>query len=210
MPFDLDPHRPSLPPAEVVEIKAIRDALTAYHDANEQMRAAGTEWDAFQRRRGAAEQQDRELYADALSTRKGDPGTPATDAYDAKLKDLRRLYDARKLVRERAFADLLDTLNEHQAEWVELTEQREARAREELTESLDGVAQKVAAVTHAEAISRFASGRARGANLPKPGKLGGKVPLTIREGEATLDQLIDALRTLSEPPEPKPQGMVQP
>lgn len=200
MPIELDPHRPSLPPAEVVEVKAIRNAIEAYNAARHAAHVADREATALEQAHPQAVEKDRHLYAAAITKDKGDPGTPNTDAHDEQLNAARRHAAARKLVEEQAFDALRKAFDQHGPEWGDVAEQRLDTTRHEYDEAIDMLAEKHAALAQAESVAAFALGNSRRFSE----RSGGSVPMrrTNSDHRVAVGDLLNALRTLTVSPEP--------
>jgi hypothetical protein len=194
VPITLNRERPSLPSSDQIEEPHVPAAVEAWTKARESSRLASQDAVALEQTRESAVEQDREKYADALERGKGDPGTPATDAHDAKISDAQRRAEASKVVEDRARLAMFEAVEEFGDDWAMLAEQRLLAVRAEWVQAVDVLAEKHADVAQALSVSLFT-------RTGRPLTGASSVPLRrSNEPRAGVPDLLAALRTLGESP----------
>lgn len=156
-PISLNPDR-GWPAPELIEVDPIRAAFEKHAAANERFRNARSALGELEDTLRDAEARDRDAYADAIERGRRDPGTQHADAHQLKIAEARRYCDATALVRQRTFAELRDTVNEHQAAWVEAAEGKYRDAFSEYTDAVAAMRQKYDDLQRAKALHRYARG----------------------------------------------------
>ena len=186
------------PPSEHVEHPAIRAAAEQYErdrDAAQEARRLLTD---LEQRRPAADEADRQAYADALQARRKDPGTRHGDAADRAIGDAKRHAEALAVVEERSLDALAAAVAEGQADWHTATLTKRDAARARLADQLDAIAHTLAELDALEAMARYTAGRTPRLVLPS----GPPVPAEPdrRRGEPTVEAALGALHRRAVPP----------
>jgi len=198
----LDPNRPGLPPAELIDCAPIRRAAEAHAKAQAARQAADRDVIELRQTRQRAVASDRDAYADALTKGKGDPGTPATEAHDAKLADAERRRDALAEVERRSFHALQSACDEHGDAWREAVEAAREAARAECMEAIETAAAKLAQLDRARVLMQFTSGSRRRFvdTTDRPASV--PSPRSVRD--VSVDVALAALRQHAAPPAVQP------
>lgn len=188
---------PSLPPAELIEQPAIRQAVERHTAAREAEHAASLDATVLEQTRPQAVAMDRDAYADALEGGKRDPGQKHTDAHDKKVADAQRRADAARVVTQRAFAALAETVAAHEAEWAELVDKRLHDARQQYAAALDALAERHVQLAQASALAAYLAG---GGRRFRPAAANTVELRRNAEPRVQVVELLGALRSLAEPP----------
>jgi hypothetical protein len=187
-----------MPPPELIEHDAIREAIDAFHAADAEARRTAQDATQLEQERPQAVKQDETALADAIVAGKPDPGAKATAKHDAKIADAQRRAGAAKIVRDRALDNLRSVVAENEDEWQAQVAARFAAVREDwdgLLDQLADVHTRLAEVTGLAAYLRRGGGW-----RPVPAQ----VPLRhSSDHRATATALIDALRSAGQPSEPE-------
>jgi hypothetical protein len=187
------------PPSECIEHSAIRAAAEQY----ERNRDAATEADRvltdLEQRRPAADEADREAYADALQARHKDPGTRHADAADRAIADARRHADALATIAARSLDAFAEAVASGQADWHAATVAKRDAARARLAEQVAAIGDTLAELDTLDVLTRYTAGRASRLVLPT----GPTVPADpSRHGDVTTAVALGALQRRAVPPAP--------
>jgi len=141
MTINLDrSHARNLPHADLITVKAVRDALAGWQKADHAAKSAEQDATALEQERPLAVQRDREALADALESGKPDPGQQHTDAHDHSVEEAQRAAAALTLLEERRFEDLRVAFVEHSDELVANAQKKLDAARTEYIEAVERAA----------------------------------------------------------------------
>src|ERR1044072_2807135 len=105
-----------LPPADLVPVEAIREAIAAFEASATAYREADAAVVSPAGERGKAERADREAYGAALRKGRKDPGQANVEAFEEQLSAATRHRDARRLVAEQDLAGLQGGVDEDEDE----------------------------------------------------------------------------------------------
>jgi len=196
-----------LPPADLVPVEAIREAIAAFEASVTTYREADAAVVKLDRERAKAEQADREAYAAALRKGRKDPGQANVEAFEEQLSAATRHRDARRLIAEQDLAALQAALDEHEDELTSAVDAARRRALDAWTERLDALADAKADLLGAMSLARFvASGK-----YQAPTPAAGVVRVGERHDTTSVDSLLDTLRSFGAPPVSTPpvQGQLR-
>jgi len=191
--------RTQTPPSEHIEHPAIRAAAEQYERDRDAAHEARRELTDREQRRPAADEADREAYADALQARRKDPGTRHGDAADAAIADAKRRADALALVEARSLDALREAVEQGQADWHTGHVAKRDAARARLAEQLDAIGATLAELETHEAMVRYTAGRASRLVLPSPIEPAAPDP---RRGDPSIAAALGALQRRATPPAP--------
>lgn len=163
---DLRGFRQPTPPSECIEHPAIRAAAEQYERDRDAAHEAHRELTDLEQRRPAADEADREAYADALQARRKDPGTRHGDAADRAIADAQRRADALALVEARSLDAFAQAVASGQADWHTATVAKRDAARARLAEQVAAIGQTLGELDALDALASYTAGRAQRLVLP--------------------------------------------
>jgi hypothetical protein len=149
----------AVPPSQLVEHDAIRDAVKAYEEAKQRRFEAWTATTDASARQAAIEA-DASAFADALAAGQPDPGAVHVLEHDAAVADAHRRAQAADVLLDRCVDHVRQTLDEYGGEWIEQLERDHVEAVHAWQHLLDVLVEAEAKMAAAESLRRFAaSGR---------------------------------------------------
>jgi hypothetical protein len=166
---DEDPRgfRQPIPPSEVIEHDAIRAAAERFESASAKAHEARVTLTDMEQRRPAADEADRQAYAEAIEKGEKDPGRRHGERADRAIEQARRTAEALSLVAERALDAFREAVYAGQEQWHTTALGNRDAARAKLAEQLDAVADTLNELARHEAMERYTSGRGGRLDLPR-------------------------------------------
>jgi len=154
------------PPSECIEHPAIRAAAEQYERDRDAAAEADRVLTDLEQRRPAADEADREAYADALQARRKDPGTRHADAADRAIADARRHADALATIAARSRDAFAQAVASGQADWHAATVAKRDAARARLAEQVAAIGETLGELDALDALARYTAGRTQRLVLP--------------------------------------------
>jgi hypothetical protein len=193
--------RGAQPPSDIVEVEAIRSALSAHESAAAAAKASDRELVLLERRgRHEAEQADAEELAVAIEAGKAPPKPKHVAEYEKQLEDGRRTASATKLVEARRWQTVLDAFAKHGAELEELTNRQIEQARSDYLEAVDDLERRHATLAAALSWKTFfaAPSTTMGAGVYRANGAGGTIktpqPHPLDDTRILLADVLEAMR----------------
>jgi hypothetical protein len=206
MRIQIEGFRTGLPPAELIEHAAIREAAIEHANANANAAAARTAVVDLEQRLPLAVEKDRRGYAAALARnpRARDPGEPATTAAKEQIEAASRHAEALRGVEEMKLDALQTALDDHAAEWAQLIAASDAEARADALKLIDQMDSVFTKLTQNRKLSRYLrdAGVERESDarpvMFNASASGGTV--AVGRTEIGVHELVEALRRFMDPP----------
>ena len=188
-----------LPPADLIENGPIRDAVAAWQEARTAANEAIHTANQLEHERPVAEQEDAAALAQALREGKKDPGPKAVRAVDERIAEAHRHVEARKLLVDQAYHDLLLVAEEHEDAWAHTVEARVKQAREKLTEALDALGS-----AHGDLQTALALRNVIASGKWSPGAFANIIGLPSLNREVGVGEALSAFRQFTQEPGREP------
>lgn len=198
MPFIHDLDKVFLPPAS--DVPPSLRKLAGEHDRLSAAAAtAAAEHRKAEQAVPDAQAADQRLYADALRSKKADPGTPNLDRAKGAVEQAKRHAAAAQLAAEGAASDLKAAIVAGRGAWLDQLETEQAERRRDLAAAVDRLAEARSAVANVDATTAWLAG------FPsRRGPRGGEPPVRGLVGAngspAGWAAVVDALRAEAAPP----------
>ncbi len=194
------------PPPDTIPSQAIRTAIAAHQDAEQELRNTERQLRELAAQDGAARIRDTEDTAAALAAGKPDPGARHQREHAACVEAAERTRDARRLLADRAWDALVETWNKNRAELDAAATKQELSARRKFDKALRELEQAHTALAEAAAtreligddVNRWRGPDAHLTVLPALPVYDGAGP-----GFARVADVFAALARLGLPPEPQ-------
>ena len=196
MAIQINPDR--LPPAELVPVKPVREAIERYLEAKRHQADVDQALVQLEQETPSAEQADINARVEAMDAGKPLPtGTPNRTAHQERVEDARLTYEAAKALTGRRLFAVNVACDENESKLREKAGVALDQARADLTRAIGQVGDAVANLQGALSFASFTEGG---------GYRGGFATQGIRNDGVALDEILTALASLTRKPEPQEDG----